>query len=116
MSLPGPRIAFEPGWFGSMNSGVIGGLLILVIAVVLVRRRLGGGAVFLYPPVLLVISFISMVKGIFGGSELGKRLGVDLALDSIHRRATLGYSTNSSFIQMKDRPHAIPFKSDLAWN
>ena len=63
----GPRVAFEQGWFGSVNSGVVGGLLMMGIAVVWFVVGLAAGWLFYYPPVLLVIGFIAMVKGMTGG-------------------------------------------------
>ena len=62
----GPRIAFEPGWFGSINAGAIGGLLMMVIAVVWFVLGLLGNRIFFYPPVLLVIGFIAFMKGLLG--------------------------------------------------
>jgi hypothetical protein len=63
----GPSVAFEPGWFGSVNSGVVGGLLMMVIAVVWFGAGLMAGIIFFYPPVLLVIGFIAMIRGLFNG-------------------------------------------------
>jgi hypothetical protein len=61
-----PRVVFEEGWFGSVNSGVIGGLLMMVIAVVWFVLGLMANRIFFYPPILLVIGLISMIKGFFG--------------------------------------------------
>jgi hypothetical protein len=66
-SRGGPRVAFEQGWFGSMNAGVIGGLLMMLIAVVWFAVGLAVGIIFFYPPILLVLGFIAMVKGLMGG-------------------------------------------------
>ncbi len=60
-----PRVAFEEGWFGSINSGVIGGILMIVIAVVWFVVGLMGGVIFFYPPILAVIGIIAMFKGLF---------------------------------------------------
>lgn len=64
---PTRGIAFEEGWFGSIDSGMIGGLLMIVIAVVWFGLGLAAGRIFFYPPILLVIGVISMIKGMFGG-------------------------------------------------
>lgn len=63
----GLPIAFEEGWFGSMNAGVIGGLLMIVIAIVWFVVGLTGGIIFFYPPVLLIIGIGAMIKGFMGG-------------------------------------------------
>jgi len=62
-----PRVAFEEGWFGSLNAGAIGGILMMLIAVVWFVAGLAGGIIFFYPPVLLVIGFLSFLKGLAGG-------------------------------------------------
>jgi hypothetical protein len=61
-------VAFEEGWFGSINSGVAGGVLMMLIAVVwfvagvaLINR------IFIYPPILFVIGVIAFFKGLMGG-------------------------------------------------
>jgi hypothetical protein len=59
----GQRIASERGSFGSVNAGVIGGILMMLIAVVWFIGGLAVGYIFYYPPVLLVIGFIAMIKG-----------------------------------------------------
>ena len=64
-----PAIAFEEGWFGSINSGVVGGLLMMLIAVVWFVIGLAGGIIFFYPPILLVIGLIALVKGLAGGGD-----------------------------------------------
>jgi hypothetical protein len=64
----GLGVSFEPGWFGSMNAGVIGGLLMILIAVVWFVVGLAGGIIFFYPPVLAVIGLIAIAKGLSGGN------------------------------------------------
>ena len=59
---------FEQGWFGGSNVGVIGGLLMIVIAIVWFVVGLAVGYIFFYPPVLLVIGIIAVVKGLAGRS------------------------------------------------
>jgi hypothetical protein len=63
----GPRVVFEEGWFGSLNAGVIGGLLTMLLAIVWFVGGLWAGRIFFYPPILLVLGFIAVIKGIFGG-------------------------------------------------
>jgi hypothetical protein len=63
----GPRIVFEEGWFGSVNSGVIGGVLMILIAVVWFFGGLAVGVIFFYPVILLMIGVFSIIKGLFGG-------------------------------------------------
>jgi hypothetical protein len=63
----GPRVVFEEGWFGSLNAGVIGGVLMMIIAVVWFVLGLAAGRIFFYPPLLLVIGLIAVIKGLFGG-------------------------------------------------
>ena len=58
-----PRVAFEPGWFGSINSGVVGGILMILIAIVWFVGGLMAGYIFFYPPILAVIGFIAIIKG-----------------------------------------------------
>jgi hypothetical protein len=62
-----PRVAFEQGWFGSANSGVVGGLLMILIAVVWFVVGLMGGYIFFYPPILAVIGIIAIIKGCVNG-------------------------------------------------
>jgi hypothetical protein len=62
-----PAVAFEEGWFGSINSGVVGGLLMIIIAVVWFVLGLMADRIFFYPPILLVIGLIAIIKGLFGG-------------------------------------------------
>jgi hypothetical protein len=62
----GPRVAFEEGWFGSINSGVVGGVLMILIAVVWFIAGLAGGIIFFYPPILFVVGLIAIAKGLAG--------------------------------------------------
>lgn len=62
-----PWLVFEEGWFGSINSGVIGGVLMMVIAVVWFVVGWLAGRIFLYPPFLFIIGFIAVMRGLFGG-------------------------------------------------
>lgn len=64
-----PRVVFEQGWFGSVNSGVLGGLLMMVIAVVWFVLGLAADTIFFYPPILLVIGLVSTPKGLGGGGD-----------------------------------------------
>jgi hypothetical protein len=54
---------FERGWFGSTNSGVVGGLLMIVIAAVWFGLGYSAGRIFIYPPILACIGLVSIVKG-----------------------------------------------------
>jgi hypothetical protein len=65
----GPRVVFEEGWFGSINSGVIGGVLMIAIAGIWFGLGLMAGRIFIYPPILGVIGFISILKGMGGGGD-----------------------------------------------
>jgi hypothetical protein len=62
-----PAVAFEEGWFGSVNAGVAGGLLMMVIAVVWFVLGLMADRIFFFPPILLVIGLVAIIKGLFGG-------------------------------------------------
>src|SRR4051812_496982 len=62
-----PRVVFEQGWFGSINSGAIGGLLMMVVAAPWFVVGLSFGRIFFYPPILFVIGAIAIIKGLLGG-------------------------------------------------
>jgi hypothetical protein len=64
----GPSVSFEPGWFGSVNAGVIGGILMMAIAVVWFVVGLAAGYIFFYPPILFVVGIIAIVKGGLGSN------------------------------------------------
>jgi hypothetical protein len=59
-------LVLEQGWFGSMNAGVIGGVLMMVIAVVWFVVGLHLGWIFFYPPILFVIGIAAFIKGLVG--------------------------------------------------
>lgn len=59
-----PRISFEEGWFGSVNSGVVGGLLMMIVAGVWFGLGYAAGRIFFYPPILFGIGLISLFKGL----------------------------------------------------
>lgn len=63
-----PSVTFERGWFGSINAGVVGGILMMLIAVVWFVVGLAGGIIFFYPPILFVIGIVAIVKGGLGSS------------------------------------------------
>jgi len=69
ISSRAPRVAFEEGWFGSMNAGVVGGVLMILIAVIWFVAGLAGGIIFFYPPILAAIGLIAIVKGLMGGGD-----------------------------------------------
>jgi hypothetical protein len=60
-----PRVVFEEGWFGSVNAGVIGGVLMILIAVVWFVVGFAAGRIFFYPPILVLIGFGAIIKGLF---------------------------------------------------
>jgi hypothetical protein len=64
-----PRVVFEQGWFGNVNSGVIGGVLMIVIAVAWFGLGLMANRIFFYPPILAVIGLMSVFKGMTGGGD-----------------------------------------------
>ena len=59
---------FERGWFGSVNSGAIGGILMMIIAAAWFFVGLSFGRIFFYPPILFVIGAIAVIKGVLGGN------------------------------------------------
>jgi len=58
--------ASRDGWFGNINAGLVGGVAMILIAVVWFVVGLMAGYIFFYPPILLVIGIIAMVKGLMG--------------------------------------------------
>lgn len=58
-----PRVAFERGWFGSVNAGIAGGVLMILIAGIWFTAGLTVGYIFFFPPILAVIGFIAIIKG-----------------------------------------------------
>jgi len=62
-----PRVVFEQGWLGSVNSGAIGGILMMIIAAAWFFVGLSFNRIFFYPPILFVIGAIAVIKGLLGG-------------------------------------------------
>ena len=62
---PAGRKLLEKGWFESTNGGVLGGVLMMLIAVVWFVAGLAADRIFFYPPILLVIGFVAVCKGLF---------------------------------------------------
>jgi hypothetical protein len=62
-------VVFERGWFGSINAGVVGGILMILIALVWFVVGLAGGIIFFYPPILAVIGFVAIIKGAMGSGD-----------------------------------------------
>ncbi|MEZ6137788.1 MAG: hypothetical protein R3C53_23115 [Pirellulaceae bacterium] len=59
------RQSFDAGSGGGiMNSGVVGGLLAMIGAVVWFVAGLSFGVIFFYPPILFIIGFIGLVRGL----------------------------------------------------
>jgi hypothetical protein len=65
----GGGVVFERGWFGSINAGVVGGILMILIALVWFVVGLSGGIIFFYPPILVVIGFVAIIKGAMGSGD-----------------------------------------------
>jgi hypothetical protein len=57
---------YSRGGFGSMNAGVVGGIIMILIAVAWFGIGLMAGIVFFYPPILLVIGIGAIIKGLAG--------------------------------------------------
>jgi hypothetical protein len=57
------------GWGNATNAGVLGGCLMMVGAVVWFVLGLMNDIIFFYPPILLVIGLIAMIKGLMGGNK-----------------------------------------------
>jgi len=55
------------GWFGSINGGVLGGVLMIFIAVVWFVLGMMADRIFFYPPILLIVGLVAIVKGLFAG-------------------------------------------------
>jgi len=53
------------GWFESTFGSVLGGILMMVVAIVWFVVGLFGDRIFFYPPVLLIIGFVTLCKGLF---------------------------------------------------
>lgn len=60
-----PRATFGQGWFGSVNSGMIGGLLMMIIAAVWFGVGYWGGRIFFHPPIQFIIGLFSLLEGLF---------------------------------------------------
>lgn len=56
-----------------MKKGVLGGLIMILIAVVWFFGGLAINRIFFYPPVLLVIGIVAIVKGAVEGNLAGKK-------------------------------------------
>lgn len=70
-SVPAYNRPAESGQF--WDSSVLGGIALMLIAVVWFFGALFAFNVFfIYPPILFIIGFITMVKGIFTGSFAGR--------------------------------------------
>jgi hypothetical protein len=62
------RTPASSGGFGTVNAGVIGGVIMMLIAVVWFIAGLAGGIIFFYPPILFIIGIVAVVKGGLGNS------------------------------------------------
>jgi hypothetical protein len=52
--------------FGTVNAGMVGGMLMMILAVVWFVGGLAVGYIFFYPPILLVLGIIAFAKGCMG--------------------------------------------------
>ena len=59
-------VVLDEGWFGSINSGIVGGIITMAVAAIWFFLGLAADRIFFYPPILFVIGFVAMVKGFFG--------------------------------------------------
>jgi hypothetical protein len=59
-----PRPGYRSGGFGSLNAGIVGGLVMIVIAVVWFGLGLMAGIIFFYPPILAIIGIGAIIKGL----------------------------------------------------
>ncbi|MEO1994471.1 MAG: hypothetical protein ABGZ17_04270 [Planctomycetaceae bacterium] len=50
--------------FGGTNAGVLGGILMIVVAVVWFVGGLAAGIIFKYPPILLIIGIVAIIRGV----------------------------------------------------
>jgi hypothetical protein len=62
---PARQKLLKKGWFESTNGGVLGGVLMILIAVVWFVAGLAAGRIFFYPPILLIIGIVAVIKGLF---------------------------------------------------
>jgi hypothetical protein len=58
-----PRPRYRSG-FGSLNAGIVGGLIMILIAVVWFGGGLMFGIIFFYPPILAIIGIGAIIKGL----------------------------------------------------
>jgi hypothetical protein len=61
---PAPRKTREKGGFGTTNSGVLGGVLMIILAIVWFVGGLFADRIFFYPPILLIIGIVAVIKGL----------------------------------------------------
>ena len=65
------------GFFGpekkGMQKGVLGGVVMILIAVVWFSVGWIAGYIFYYPPILLIIGIVAVIKGAADGNLAGKR-------------------------------------------
>ena len=50
--------------FGGTNAGVLGGILMIVVAVIWFFGGLAAGVIFIYPPILLIIGIVAIIRGV----------------------------------------------------
>ena len=55
------------------ESGVLGGVLMIAIAVTWFGLGLWAGRIFFYPPILFIVGFVAVIKGVWTGKASGPR-------------------------------------------
>ncbi len=65
------------GFFGpekkGMQKGVLGGVVMILIAIVWFVVGYAAGYIFYYPPILLIIGIVAVIKGMIEGNLAGKK-------------------------------------------
>jgi hypothetical protein len=61
-----PRASFDGSMFGSINSGVVGGLVMVVLGLVGTAACLMVGIIWVWPIILTVIGIVAIIKGLSG--------------------------------------------------
>ena len=56
-----------------MQKGVAGGVIMIVIAIVWFVLGLAAGRIFFYPPILLIIGLVALIKGVKEGNISGEK-------------------------------------------
>lgn len=62
---PARQDAGNKGWFERTFGSVLGGILMMVVAIVWFVAGLFGDRIFFYPPVLFIVGFVTLCRGLF---------------------------------------------------